>query len=239
MIYIHESHHVIGGQMEAFLESCKNEWRPLIEQDGRARLLWFWVWSHGTGPSYRAISLIQAPDYTAWGEIVDRYQRKGSDLHDWYEMAWKFRRKVDGKVMTPVEWSPVPKPPRKNAKIEHPPSVYLHDVAYPYPGHVERYIATLGKHYYPYLGREQMLSMELCLRVAPGAGDVHEVVLVQRINDTAAFAELITKGEVTPVGPRPRPSRRRGATNWMEVGLTVRDQWLSQVFRTLPWSPLD
>lgn len=239
MLYIHETHHVIGGKMETFLEACRKGWLPLIEQDGLARLLWFWVWSHGTGPAYRAVSVIQVPDWKAWGELVGRYQRKGDPLHDWYEEAWKYRRKVEGKVMTPVEWSPIPKLPPPGAKAEHPPTVYLHDVAYPYPGHVEQYIETLGRHYYPYLGPHTMLSMELCLRVAPGAGDVHEVVLVQKINDTAAFSRLITQGEAAPVGPgQQAPGRQSQRPNWMEVGLTVRDQWLSQVLRTLPWSPL-
>ena len=233
MIYIHESHHVIGGHMEAFLESCKTEWKPLIEADGSARLLWFWLWAHGTGPGYRAASIIQVEDWNAWGEMVDRYQRKGSDLHDWYEGAWKHRRKVESKVTTPVEWSPIPEPPAAGQVAEHPSSIYLHDVAYPYSGGVEKYIETLGKHYYPFLGPDRLLSMELCLRLAPGAGEPHEVTLVQKINDADAFGRLLTHGEAAHVG-----ADEARATNWMEVGLTVRDQWLSQVFRTVPWSPL-
>jgi len=248
VIYIQETHHVIGGMMPEFLDSLKNEWKPLVEKDGSSRLLWAWLHVVGTGPSYRAITLLQVEDYRAWGALVERYQKKGSDLNHWYENAWKCRRKVVGKVMTPTEWSPIPKAPAANAKADHPSTHYLHDVAFPHPGSVEKYIETLGRVYYPHMapakhagrvpvpstGTAPMLSMELCLRVAPGAGEVHEVALVQRINDWPAFCELLKRGGV------PSPEKPKvGSNNWMEVGLTLRDQWESQIFGTTLWSPLD
>ena len=80
-----------------------------------------------------------------------------------------------------------------------------------------------------------MLSMRLCLRVVPGAGDVHEVILVQRINDSDSFSRLLYQGG----GAQPGGEAQRGGSRWMEAGLTVRDQWLSQMFRTVRWSPLE
>lgn len=236
MLYIHETHHCIGGQVESFLHTLEKDWKPLIEADGSSRLLWVWHHAHGAGPSYRIITLTQVADWKAWGETVDNYQRKGRDLHDWYESAWKHRRKVDGKVMTPVEWSPIPKGPAKSVKANHPPTVYLHDVAFPYAGKVEQYIETLGHVYFPKLQGRAMLSMELCLRVAPGAGDVHEVVLVQKVHDLDRFAGLLFKGDSG--APPKKPSLGKGE-EWMEAGLKVRDQWDSRLFRTVSWSPLD
>ena len=55
------------------------------------------------------------------------------------------------------------------------------------------------------------------------------------INDTDSFSRLLYAGEATPASGQPT----KGESNWMEVGLTVRDQWLSQMFRILRWSPLD
>jgi len=54
MIYVHEVHEVLGGRMEEFGEAMRGEWRPLVEEGGRARLLWFWQLTHGTGASYQA-----------------------------------------------------------------------------------------------------------------------------------------------------------------------------------------
>ena len=235
MLYVHETHHVIGKQEEAFVQTMKDDWLPLIEADGSARLLWVWKQAHGTGPGYRYITLHQVEDWNAWGALADAYHHKGSALHDWYENAWKSRYKVESKLMTPVEWSPTPDLPPKGTAIDRAPTVYLHDVAYPFSGGVTKYIQTLGAKYFPYLGDHRMLSMKLCLRVAPGAGEPHEVVLVQKINDTDSFSRLLYAGEATPASGQPA----KGESNWMEVGLTVRDQWLSQMFRTLRWSPLD
>src|SRR2546425_212804 len=50
MIYLHETHEVIGGQMDAFEHALRAQWVPLIERDGDAKLLWFWHHTHGTGP---------------------------------------------------------------------------------------------------------------------------------------------------------------------------------------------
>ncbi|MBI3743681.1 MAG: hypothetical protein HY261_05265 [Chloroflexi bacterium] len=234
MIYVREMHSVIGGKLEEFLETCRKDWMLLVEKDGLARVMWFWEWAHGTGPGYRCVSLIQCPDFKSWGELVDRYQRKGHPLHEWYEHAWQYRRAVDGRVMTPTSWSPMPKLPPQGKPVDHPHSLYMHDVAYPFPGHVEKYMETLGKHYFPFLGRERMLSMELCLRVAPGGSDVHEVSLIQRVNKPEEFLRLV-KGDA----PAHAPARQENASSWMTVSLTVRDNWHSQMLRTTTWSPLD
>src|SRR5258705_13862563 len=54
MIYVHEVHDVRGGKMPEFADAVRTEWRPLVEESGDARLMWFWELTHGTGPSYQA-----------------------------------------------------------------------------------------------------------------------------------------------------------------------------------------
>lgn len=68
MLYIHETHHCIGGQVEPFLHSLRHEWKPLIEASGAARLLWVWHHAHGAGPSYRVITLTQVSDWQSWAK---------------------------------------------------------------------------------------------------------------------------------------------------------------------------
>ena len=67
MIYLHEVHEVLGGKMEEFSDALRTRWRPLLEEDGQARLLWYWELTHGTGPSYQAVSIAAVRDWTTWG----------------------------------------------------------------------------------------------------------------------------------------------------------------------------
>src|SRR3989442_7220359 len=85
MIYVHEVHEVLGGRMEEFGDAVRREWRPLVEDGGRARLLWFWQLTHGTGPSYQAVSITALRDSATWGELVGHpplraWQQRGCGL---------------------------------------------------------------------------------------------------------------------------------------------------------------
>ena len=51
MLFVHETHEVAGGKMEEFEEAVRTLWRPLVEERGGVRLLWFWHLTHGTGAS--------------------------------------------------------------------------------------------------------------------------------------------------------------------------------------------
>src|SRR4030095_9436417 len=57
MIFLHETHDVAAGKREEFWEAVRTEWRPLVEEDGAARLLWAFELTHGTGVSYQAITI--------------------------------------------------------------------------------------------------------------------------------------------------------------------------------------
>ena len=72
MLFLHEVHDVVGGKMDEFGEAVRNEWRPLVEEHGEARLLWFWNLTHGTGPSYQAVSITAVRDWQTWGALIAR-----------------------------------------------------------------------------------------------------------------------------------------------------------------------
>ena len=42
MIFLHETHEVVGGKMTDFENALREQWLPLIESAGTARLLWYW-----------------------------------------------------------------------------------------------------------------------------------------------------------------------------------------------------
>lgn len=228
MILIHEVHEIAGGRMVEFEESFRERWKPLLEADGTARLLWFWNHTHGTGPSYQAVSITAVRGWREWGEIVDR-ARRDDELRGWLRDVCEVRREVTSKVLVPTPWSPLQAidwntPTRSGTR---PPALYLHDTGWPFPGKLELYVQALGEVFLPITKASKMISIEACWTVAHGTGRFHEVVLLQKIHDWERFSRLLTEGEGTTRGGE-----------WMREGLKHRDRWESKLLRTVPWSPL-
>jgi hypothetical protein len=224
MIYLHEVHEVLGGKMEEFSEAVRTRWRPLLEEDGQARLLWYWELTHGTGPSYQAVSIAAVRDWTTWGALAESRRAR-----DWQREACTLRREVTAKILLPTPWSPLPEPDltvRPAAVETGTPALYLHDTGWPFSGKLEEYVEALGTIFYPQTKQTRMISVVACWTVAPGTGRHHEVLLLQRIENWEQFSRLITRGE--------QGNQRRG---WMLEGLRYRDRWESKLLRCAPWSP--
>ena len=227
MIFLHEVHEVAGGRIDDFEEAVRTGWKPLVERDRTAKLLWFWRLTHGTGPSYQAVSITAVKDWAAWGELSARISGN-DDLGSWYRDVCRLRREVISKILVPTPWSPLQEADLQaadgNSVAE--PTLYLHDTGWPFPGHLAQYVDALGSVFYPATRQSRMISVEACWVVAPGTGRFHEVVLLQKILDWPRFSHLLTDGEGT--------SR---AGEWMTEGLKHRDRWESKLLRTVRWSP--
>jgi hypothetical protein len=228
MIYVHEVHEVLGGKMDEFADAVRSTWRPLVEEGNGARLLWFWQLTHGTGPSYQAVSITAVRDWATWGEIVAR-AATDARFRDWQRKVWTLRREVTAKVLLPAPWSPLRgvdlSAPAETREVETP-ALYLHDTGWPFPGKLEEYVDALGSIFYPQTLNARMISVAACWIVAPGTGRHHEVVLLQKIEDWEQFSRLLTRGE---------QGAQRGG--WMEAGLRYRDRWESKLLRCTRWSP--
>ena len=226
MIFLHEIHEVAGGRMSDFEDSLRGTWKPLVEQDREARLLWFWHHTHGTGPSYQAVSITAIRDWAAWGKLVERLGK--GELADWARDIGSLRREVTSKILLPTPWSPLQEVSLEPAEPEPgEPAIHLHDTGWPFSGKLDAYVNALGSVYYPQVKQSRMITIDACWTTAPGAGRHHEVVLLQKILDWPRFSDLLTKGE-KPSSP--------GA--WMREGLKHRDRWESKLLRTASWSPL-
>jgi len=228
MIFLHEVHDVAGGKMEEFGDAVRTEWRPLVEELGEARLLWFWHLAHGTGASYQAVSITAVRDWQAWGVLVARSETDAR-FAAWRRRVWSVRREVTAKMLVPVSWSPLREVDLGVPGSEPGPdaaAMYLHDTGWPFTGKLDEYVEALGSVFYPQTRRSRMISVVGCWTVAPGTGRHHEVVLLQRIDDWEQFSRLLTRGE---------QGAQRGG--WMEEGLRYRDRWESKLLRCAPWSP--
>lgn len=226
MIYVHEVHDVRGGKMPEFADAVRDEWRPLVEESGDARLLWFWELTHGTGPSYQAVSITAVRDWAAWGATLARLAADPRGAA-WQRRVWTLRHEVTSKVLLPTAWSPlqVDLAAPADPTPAHP-SLYLHDTGWPFSGKLEEYTEALGSIFYPQVKHAKMISVAACWTVAPGTGRHHEVVLLQKIEDWEKFSRLLSHGE-------------QGAqkTGWMVEGLRFRDRWESKLLRCAAWSP--
>ena len=226
MLFLHETHEIIGGQTAAFETAVRERWRPLIETHGTARLLWFWHLTHGTGLAYQAVSITAVRDWAAWGALTEA-MRGDAAWRAWFAEVWTLRREVTSKLLQPTPWSPV-----QTVDLAAPPpavetpSLFLHDTGWPHPGKLDAYVEALGSVFYPQTRAYKMIRVEACWTVCPGTGRHHEVVLLQRVLDWPAYANMLSGGE--------RPTK---PGDWMEEGLKYRDRWESKLLRPASWSP--
>ena len=198
-----------------------------MEGNGRARLLWFWQLTHGTGLSYQAVSITAVRDWATWGEIVA--EMRGAAWQPWWKTCWTLRREVVSKLLQPTPWSPLqhvdldamPTP------ADPAPALHLQDTGWPYVGMLDAYVDALGNVFFPATRTYKMIRVEACWTVCPGTGRHHEVVLLQRVLDWPAYAQMLSGGE--------RASR---PGDWMIEGLKYRDRWESKLLRPAAWSPL-
>src|SRR5438128_4306473 len=157
MVFVHEVHEVVGGKMEEFGEAVRTVWRPLVEEQGQARLLWFWELAHGTGASYQAVSLTAVRDWAAWGELVLRT----ANFREWHRRVSTLRRDVTAKILLPAAWSPLADVDLAAAPGAHAverPALYLHDTGWPFPGQLEAYVDALGAVLLPQTRQTRMIS---------------------------------------------------------------------------------
>ena len=231
MIYLHETHEVIGGKMDDFSEAMRSQWRPLIEHDGLARVLWFCKVPHGTSVSYQAISITAVKDWQAWGAIADR-SLSDPNWKAWNNDVCQYRRDVVGKLLVPNARSPLQDVDLST--VEAPaddgiPSVYLHDTGWPYPGLMDDYVDALHSILEPQMEavKPYVITVAAGWRTSPGAGHFHEAILLSKIHNFELFSFIITVGE-----PEPQPGE------WMVEGLKYRDKWESKILRTVDWSPM-
>src|SRR5207249_1987300 len=146
MLFLHEVHDVAGGKMDEFGEAVRDEWCPLVEERGEARLLWFWQLAHGTGASYQAVSITAVRDWQTWGTLVER-SATDSRFVAWRRRMWTLRREVTAKLLVPAAWSPlqaVDLVAPATAPDGDAPAMYLHDTGWPFTGKLDEYVAALG-----------------------------------------------------------------------------------------------
>jgi len=232
VLYVHEVHEVRGRREDDFEAMIRDEWMPTLAKTDYARLLWYLVHVHGTGPAYNIVTVTTVRDGAAWEELALRLNR--GDLASWQTELDSMRHAVTSNVMIPVPWSPLQEVALDSVPVtpqDHEPSIYMEDTGWPHAALAD-YIAFWGEGYHaPMQARpanERLLDIELCFSPAYGAGRRKEAMLWQKVLSHDLLMNLITKET---------PPERKAPGMFMHEALNFRDQWRSRLLRTSSWSP--
>jgi hypothetical protein len=233
MLFLHETHKVVGAREDEFEAAYRDGWMPTLADGDYARLLWYTNQAHGSGASYTVVTITGIVDGAAWEEL-DRRTRTG-DLKPWMRELDHLRHDVTGKILLPVRWSPLQTVDLTAVPADgaaHPPSLFMEDTGWP-DSSLDDYIQCWYDIYYEPMQRVpadmQLLDIQACFQVAHGSGMRREAMLWQKIRDVDRLVGLLSHDF---------PKEHRQPGSYMYDALAYRDQWESRLLRTSSWSPL-
>ena len=233
MLFLHETHKVMGRHASDFEELYRDRWMSALARGTGARLVWYLNHAMGSGPSYEVTTVTALADGEAW-EMLGR-RIAGGDLSELAEQLDACRYEVEGKVLQPVYWSALQEIDMDEVPAdggEHELSLYMHDTGWPEKP-LDDYIELWDRDYWQFMRRipegQQLLDIVACFQVAHGSGTRPEAILMQKIMNVATLGHLLTSTE--EYDPDTWPG------SYMAKGLEIRDQWESKLLRTSSWSP--
>ncbi|MGH9206487.1 MAG: hypothetical protein ACRD1G_08010, partial [Acidimicrobiales bacterium] len=100
MLFVHETHKVIGRHASAFEDLFRDEWMGALAQGEGARLLWYLNHAMGSGPAYQVVTITAVSDGAAWEALAHRML--AGDLSELASKLDSCRYEVDGKMLKPV-----------------------------------------------------------------------------------------------------------------------------------------
>ncbi len=235
MLFLHELHIVVGYEEDAFEAAFRDGWMPKLAEDDDARLLWYTNLAHGSGGSYRVVTVTAVRDGEAWERLARRVQH--GDLQAWARDVDRLRHDAVGKVLLPLPWGPLQDLDLATVPVsgvDHEPTVYMEDTMWPFAGRYADYVEQAGAFYAQTLGEARaaddprFLEIHGAFQPAFGSHQRREVVLLQRVLDPDRLLGLLTSDI---------PPAMRAPGTWMHEALQLRDQWESRLLRTARWSP--
>jgi hypothetical protein len=234
MLFMHETHKVMGRHAALFEELYRTEWMGTLAESSDARLVWYLNHAMGSGPAYQVVTITAVTDGAAWEALGQRMLT--GDLSDLVARIDACRYEVDGKVLAPVYWSALQELDLSTVPTEggeHELSVYMQDTGWP-DAPLDDYIQLWDHDYWQIMRQippeKKLLDIQACFQVAHGSGIRPEAILMQKIMNFSTLGNLLTSVEVHD------PTTWPGT--YMAKGLELRDQWQSKLLRTSTWSPL-
>jgi len=229
-LFLHEVHQVRGALEEQFEAHYRDGWMAELATNDDARLLWYCHQAHGSGPAYRIVTVTAVRDGAAYERLVARVQ--SGDLRAWARSLDGLQHGSEGKVLTPLEWSPLREVDLAEVPVDpaadHALTIYMEDTGWPHKP-LDDYTAFWGDIYAPMLAKSQLLQIRAVFQTAHGSGRRPEAILWQEVVSHDGLLHLLQTE--TP------PQLKQPGT-FMHDALQLRDQWESRLLRTSAWSPL-
>ena len=234
MLFVHETHQVIGRHAGEFEDLYRQGWMGALAEGDDARLLWFLNHAMGSGPAYQVVTITAVADGSAWERLATRMAT--GDLADLATRLDAMRHGVEGKLLLPVAWSALQAVDLSTVPTdgaEHGLSLYMQDTGWP-DAPLDDYIELWDVDYWQVMREtppeRRLLDVQACFQVGHGTGMRPEAMLMQKIMNVSTLGNLLTRIE------RYDPATWPGT--YMAKGLEIRDQWESKLLRTSAWSPL-
>ena len=145
MLFLHETHKVVGTRHDEFEAAYREGWMPTLANEDNARLLWYTNHAHGSGLAYNVVTITGIADGAAWESLARRTQQ--GDLRPWMRELDNLRHEVTGKLLLPVAWSPLQTVDLATVPTDaatHPLSLFMEDTGWPYAP-LDDYIRSLGR----------------------------------------------------------------------------------------------
>src|SRR5262249_44136615 len=222
-----------GKHEDEFEAAFRDDWMPALARDDDARLLYFLRLAHGTGRAYHLVTITALRDGAAYERLATRVQQ--GDLRSWAARVDRLRHEVAGKILLPVDWSPIREIDLTSVPTDgrqHEPVLYMEDSAWPHEAMLDEYLEKARTHYAPSLEQQterSLLTLLGIFQAALGAPRRREVVLWQRVDFPERLPALFT---------RELPSHVKGPGTWMHDAREGRDDGQSGLLRSASWSPL-
>src|SRR6476619_3415312 len=150
MLLLHEVHTVAGRHEEAFEDAYRETWMPTLAKTDDARLLYYLKLAHGTGRAYFHVTITGLRDGNAYEDLARRVQT--GDLRSFAADVDRYRHEVKGKLMLPVDWSPMREIDLATVPTdgrEHDNELFMEDSAWPHEAKLDQYLEAARTHYAP------------------------------------------------------------------------------------------
>ena len=148
MWLLHETHAVRGEAEDEFDAALREAWIPRVAETSGARVAYVLRHAHGTGPSYRLVTLTALEDAAAYEALAQNVAR--GPLRELAVKLDALRHDVDAKLLEPLAWSPLQSidlASVPSAGADHDLGLYMEDTVWPREGKLEEYVERSGAHY--------------------------------------------------------------------------------------------
>ncbi len=236
MLFLHETHRVIGRHAADFEALLRDEWMGALARSDTTRLLWYLNHAMGSGPAYEVVTVTGlSPTGLPGRSWVTGCGR--ATWPTWPSGSTPTVTRWRASSCCPSAWSALQEVDLASRAYRGRHRTTCRCTCRTPDGPTPRWTTTsnsgtrtTGRSCARRRPEKKLLDIQACFQVAHGSGIRPEAILMQKVVNFSTLGRLLTSAE------------EHDPTTWpgtyMAKGLEIRDQWESKLLRTSAWSPL-